>query len=118
VIELLFTNIIYVAYRLIVSGPIVKLLNKYLPFYLAVFIMAQLSFAYDTVVFGYYFSAVELPSLIEYLKSNVMYTLRVIAAWWVIKQLWNKLGNYWLAVFIGAELTFIFDYFIFGNLFT
>jgi len=79
--------------------------------------MAQLSFAYDTVVFGYYFSAVELPSLIEYLKSNVMYTLRVIAAWWVIKQLWNKLGNYWLAVFIGAELTFIFDYFIFGNLF-
>jgi hypothetical protein len=117
VIELLFTNIIYVAYRLIVSGPIVKLLNKYLPFYLAVFIMAQLSFAYDTLVFGYYFSAVELPSLIEYLESDVMYTLRVIAAWWVIKQLWNKLGNYWLAVFIGAELTFIFDYFIFGNLF-
>ncbi len=79
--------------------------------------MAQLSFAYDTLVFGYYFSAVELPSLIEYLESDVMYTLRVIAAWWVIKQLWNKLGNYWLAVFIGAELTFIFDYFIFGNLF-
>ena len=116
-IELLFTNIIYVAYRLIVSGPIVKLLNKYLPFYLAVFIMAQLSFAYDTFVFGHYFSAVELPSFIEYLKSDVMYTLRVIAAWWVIKQLWNRLNNYWLAVFIGAELTFIIDYFIFGNLF-
>ncbi len=116
-IELLFTNIVYVAYRLVISGPIVKILNKYLPFYLAVFIMAQLSFAYDTVVFGYYFSAVELPSLFEYLKSDVMYTLRVIAAWWVIKQLWNRLNNYWLAVFIGAELTFVFDYFIFGNLF-
>lgn len=46
-----------------------------------------------------------------------MYTLRVIAAWWVIRQLWNRLNNYWLAVFIGAELTFVFDYFIFGNLF-
>ena len=115
--ELVLTNVIYVAYRLVVSGPIVKILSKHLPFYLAVFIMAQLSFAYDTVVFGYYFSVVELPSLIEYLKSDVMYTLRVIAAWWIIKQLWNKLGNYWLAVFIGAELTFIFDYFIFGNLF-
>lgn len=79
--------------------------------------MSQLSFAYDNFVFGYYFSAVELPSFIEYLKSDVMYTLRVIAAWWVIRQLWNRLNNYWLAVFIGAELTFVFDYFIFGNLF-
>ena len=115
--ELVLTNIIYVAYRLIVSGPIVKILNKYLPFYLAVFVMSQLSFAYDTFIFSHYFSAVELPSVIEYLKSDVMYTLRVVAAWWVIRQLWNWLNNYWLAVFIGAELTFVFDYFIFGNLF-
>ena len=79
--------------------------------------MSQLSFAYDTFIFSHYFSAVELPSIIEYLKSDVMYTLRVIAAWWVIRQLWNRLNNYWLAVFIGAELTFVFDYFIFGNLF-
>ena len=106
------------AYRLIVSGPIVKFLNKYLPYYLAVFIMAQLSFAYDTFVFGYYFNAAELPHWIEYLKSNILYTLRVIAAWWYIRFIWNKIGNYWLAVFIGAETTFIIDYFIFGHLFT
>jgi hypothetical protein len=106
-----------VAYRLLVSGPVVKILNKYLTFYLAVFIMAQLSFAYDTFVFGYYFNAVALPSLLDYLQHDVLYTLRVLAAWWVIRKLWQWFGNYWIAVFIGAELTFICDYFIFGNLF-
>jgi hypothetical protein len=106
-----------VAYRLLVSGPVVKILNKYLTFYLAVFIMAQLSFAYDTFVFGYYFNAVALPSLLDYLQHDVLYTLRVLAAWWVIRKLWQWIGNYWIAVFIGAELTFICDYFIFGNLF-
>jgi hypothetical protein len=116
-LELLLANIIYVAYRLIVSGPIVKILNNYLPYYLAVLIMAQLSFAYDTLVFGYYFNAAELPTIIEYLKSNFLYTLRVIAAWWLIKQIWNFVKNYWIAVFIGAQITFVFDYFIFKNLF-
>ena len=105
------------AYRLVVSGPVVKILNKYLTFYLAVFIMAQLSFAYDTFVFGYYFNAVALPSLLDYLQHDALYTLRVLAAWWVIRKLWQWIGNYWIAVFIGAELTFICDYFIFGNLF-
>lgn len=105
------------AYRLVVSGPVVKILNKYLTFYLAVFIMAQLSFAYDTFVFGYYFNAVALPSLSDYLQHDILYTLRVLAAWWVIRKLWQWIGNYWIAVFIGAELTFICDYFIFGNLF-
>jgi hypothetical protein len=107
-----------VAYRLIVSGPIVKILSKHLPFYLAVFIMAQLSFAYDTFVFGHYFNALELPNIVDYLMSDIFYTLRVIAAWWYIRFIWNKIGNYWLAVFIGAETTFIIDYFIFGHLFT
>ena len=79
--------------------------------------MAQLSFAYDTFVFGYYFNAVALPSLLDYLQHDVLYTLRVLAAWWVIRKLWQWIGNYWIAVFIGAELTFICDYFIFGNLF-
>lgn len=116
--ELLLTNIIYVAYRLIVSGPIVKILNRYLPFYFSVLIMAQLSFAYDTFVFGHHFNAVELPNLLDYLKSNILYTLRVIAAWWLIRQIWRLLDNYWLAVFIGAELTFICDYFIFNGLFS
>lgn len=117
ILELFFTNIIYVAYRLIVSGSIVKILNNYLPYYLAVLIMAQLSFAYDTFVFSYYFSASELPDIFEYLKSNLLYTLRVIAAWWLIKQIWNSISNYWAAVFIGAEITFVFDYFIFKDLF-
>ena len=115
--ELVLTNIIYVAYRLVVSGPVVKILNKYLTFYLAVFIMAQLSFAYDTFVFGYYFNAVALPGLLDYLQHDSLYTLRVLAAWWVIRKLWQWIGNYWIAVFIGAELTFICDYFIFSNLF-
>ena len=116
--ELLLTNIIYVSYRLIVSGPIVKILNKYLPYYLAVFLMAQLSFAYDTFVFGFYFNAIDVPEVFEYIKSNVLYTLRVIAAWWLIRQIWKALNNYWLAVFIGAEITFICDYFIFSNLYS
>lgn len=116
--ELLITNIIYVLYRLVVSGPIVKVLNKYLPYYAAVFIMAQLSFAYDTFIFGYYFNASEIPAILDYIKSDIMYTLRVIAAWWLIRQIWNLVGNYWIAVFIGAEITFVFDYFIFADLYS
>jgi hypothetical protein len=80
--------------------------------------MAQLSFAYDTFVFGYYFNASEIPSVLEYVKSDILYTLRVIAAWWLIKQIWNAVKNYWLAVFIGAEITFVFDYFIFSDLYS
>jgi len=80
--------------------------------------MAQLSFAYDTFVFGYYFNATALPQWVDYLQSNFLYTLRVLAAWWLIRQIWKLVKSYWLAVFIGAEITFICDYFIFGNLFT
>lgn len=105
------------AYRLVISGPIVKTLNRYLPYYLAVLVMAQLSFAYDTVVFGYYFSSTALPLWSDYLISNFLYTVRVIAAWWLIRQIWDVVGNYWLAVFIGAQITFVADYFIFSNMF-
>jgi hypothetical protein len=115
--DLLIANIIYVSYRLIVSGPIVKLLNKFLPFFAAVFIMAQASYAYDTFIFGYYFNATALPSVLDYLQHDALYTLRVLAAWWVIRKLWVWIGNYWIAVLLGAELTFICDYFIFKNLF-
>lgn len=80
--------------------------------------MAQLSFAYDTFVFGHYFNAQELPNIFDYIKSDILYTLRVLAAWWLIKQIWNLVKNYWLAVFIGAEITFVCDYFIFSDLFT
>jgi len=117
VIELLTANAIYVAYRLVVSGPLVKLLLRWLPYYMAVFVMAQASFLYDNGVFGWLFSAQDLPRLADLIYADILYTLRVIAAWWVIRQLWNWLGNYWIAVFLGAQLTFAVDYFIFADLF-
>ena len=115
--SLLLINITYVAYRLLVSAHIVKFVNKYVPYYVAVLIMAQLSFAYDGGLFAIFWSVDELPSLIEIIKSDILYTLRVLAAWWLIKKIWDKIGNYWIAVFIGAEITFVLDYFIFAELF-
>ena len=115
---LLLTNLIYVAFRVLISGPLVKLLSKTLPYYWAVFIMAQLSFAYDAMIFQYYFGAQELSSVWSYLISDIWYTIRVLLAWWMIKQLWNWCENYWLAVFLGAQITFFCDYFIFNSLFT
>ena len=107
----------YVGYRLAVSGTIVWYLNKIVPYYWAVFFMAQLSFLYDSVIFAVYFSADGFPSLANYAVSNLAYTARVVAAWWYIKQLWNWSGRYWLAVFVGAQTTFAIDYFIFWRLF-
>jgi hypothetical protein len=56
----------------------------------------------------------------------ILYTLRVLAAWWVIAQIkkWIGAGNpkwpawvvFYVSVFIGAELTFVVDYFIFDGL--
>ena len=43
-IELALANATYVIYRLAVSGPLVKFLNYKLNYYVAVFVMAQLSF--------------------------------------------------------------------------
>ena len=51
------------------------------------------------------------------LLADFLYTLRVVAAWWLIKRLWNWLNNFWIAVFIGAELTFVVDYFIFDGVY-
>ena len=115
-IELLTANIVYVLYRLVVSGPLVKVFLKWVPYYAAVLIMSQLSFLYDNIIFAWLFSTVELPRLIDLIYADALYTLRVLAAWWVIKQLWNLINNYWVAVFLGAELTFITDYFIFDQL--
>jgi hypothetical protein len=114
--ELLVTNIIYVFYRLAISAPLVKFVNKYFTYYVAVIIMAQLSFAYDYFVFENYFTNGKEFVILELIKSDILYTLRVIAAWWLIKQIWDRIGNYWVAVFIGAEITFICDYFIFADL--
>jgi hypothetical protein len=115
--ELLLTNIVYVSFRLLVTAHIVKFFYKYVPFGIAVLIAAQVSFLYDGGVFAYLFQAQALPEAMEILQANVLYTLRVGIAWWIIKILWDKLNNYYLAVFIGAELTFIVDYFIFNGLY-
>jgi hypothetical protein len=77
--------------------------------------MAQLSFFYDNLNFYFYFDqkSIEISNIII---SDILYTARVIAAWYIIKLLWKKLKNYWLSVLIGAELTFVVDYYIFGNI--
>jgi hypothetical protein len=116
-IELLFVNATYVAYRLIVTAHIVKFFNRYMNYYLAVLIAAQVSFAYDNGLFAFLFDASNIPNIKDLLWADVQYTLRVIAAWWLIKQLWDWLKNYYLAVFIGAEITFVVDYFIFDGIY-
>ncbi len=78
--------------------------------------MAQCSFAYDFLVFWFYYG-VNPESILDTIISNIQYTARVLAAWWLIKKMWDWIGNYWIAVFIGAEITFAVDYFIFGALF-
>ena len=116
-IELLITNIVYVSFRILISANIVKFLNKRLTWFESVLIMAQCSFAYDFLVFWFYYG-VDPTSIIDTIISNIQYTVRVLIAWYVIKKIWDWIGNYWWAVFIGAELTFITDYFIFGALFS
>jgi uncharacterized membrane protein YiaA len=62
-LELLIANSCYVALRLFVTGNIILVLHatisKYIAstraYYLAVIIMAQLSFWYDYAIFGWYF---------------------------------------------------------------
>ena len=88
-----------------------------MPYGFAVLIMSQVSFAYDFGLFAYLFSAQSFPSIMEIVQSDIMYTLRVGIAWWIIKILWDRLNNYYLAVFIGAEMTFAVDYFIFDGMF-
>lgn len=116
-IELLITNIIYVSYRLLITAHVIKFLNKYMNYYVAVIIAAQISFIYDNGLFAVFFQATNIPPLFDLMWADLQYTLRVIAAWFIIKQLWNWLKNYYLAVFIGAELTFVVDYFIFDSVY-
>ena len=115
--ELLIVNATYVAYRLLVSAHIVKFFNRYVNYYVAVLIMSQFSFAYDNGLFAYLYSAQELPQIVDLFVADVLYTLRVFAAWIIIKWLWDKLKNYYVAVFIGAEMTFVVDYFIFDGVY-
>ena len=115
--ELLIANLTYVAYRLFVSASIVTFLNKRMNYYWAVLVMSQVSFLYDNIVFSIYYSAQSMPNLLDLLYADANYTLRVMAAWWIIKKLWSLLGNWHIAVIIGAELTFIVDYFIFKGVY-
>ena len=116
-LELLITNLVYVAYRLVITAHIVKFFNQYMHYYVAVIIAAQVSFAYDNGLFAMLFNATSVPDLIVLLTTDIIYTIRVLVAWWIIKVLWDKLTNYYLAVFIGAELTFVVDYFIFEGVY-
>lgn len=116
-VELLITNIVYVGYRLLITAHIVKFFHKYMPYSFAVIIAAQLSFLYDGGIFAYFFEAQALPETMEIVQANVLYTLRVGLAWAFIYWLWQKLDNYYLAVFIGAEATFVIDYFIFDGVY-
>ena len=113
--SLLITNAVYVLYRLLITANVIKFLNRYMHYYVAVIVAAQFSYLYDFVTFHWYFGN-PVTDYWNIIWGDITYTLRVIAAWFVIKQLWNWLKNYYLAVFIGAELTFVADYFIFGTI--
>ncbi len=116
--ELLIANLTYVAYRLFVSGVIVRACLRVMPYWAAVLVMSQASFFYDNFVFGWYFSAREIPPLLDLLKSDLLYTARVGAAWAFIYFFWSRVKiNYWLSIFIVAQATFFMDLFIFHDLY-
>ena len=56
----------------------------------------------------------------------LMYTARVLVAWWIIREIKTGLETkfsacpkwiiFYFSVFIGAELTFVADYFIFDSM--
>ena len=114
--DLLIVNLQYIFLRLAVTGLVVKFALKYIPYYVAVVLVAQFSFCYDLIIFYFYYDS-PIGTFSEVLLADFLYTLRVVAAWWIIKRLLNWLNNFWIAVFIGAELTFVVDYFIFDGVY-
>lgn len=117
-LDLAAANLTYVAYRLCISGALVRLCLKRMRYPWAVLVMSQASFVYDTVIFGWYFSAQALPSAMEFIISDVLYTLRVVMAWAFIYYFWSRVRlNYWLSIFIVAEATFFMDLLIFQDLY-
>jgi serine acetyltransferase len=62
----------------------------------------------------------------DIIQACLIYTLRVLAAWWFIRLVRNKLQErfpacptwiiFYVSVFIGAELTFVADYYIFKGM--
>ena len=114
--DLLIVNLQYIFLRLAGTGLVVKFALKYIPYYVAVVLVAQFSICYDLIIFYFYYDS-PIGTFSEVLLADFLYTLRVVAAWWLIKRLWNWLNNFWIAVFIGAELTFVVDYFIFDGVY-
>lgn len=117
-LALITANLTYVAYRLFVSGAVVRVCLARMSYPWAVLVMSQASFVYDTVIFGWYFSAQALPSPVDFVISDVIYTLRVALAWAFIYYFWNRVKlNYWLSIFIVAQATFFMDLLIFQDLY-
>lgn len=110
-LDLLILNLSYVALRLLVASPFICLLNKYINYYFAVLIFSQVSFLYDAFFFYNYLDIPDL-NIIDVLYTDIVRTLRVIAAWSLIAWL-NKYFNWNISVIIGSEITFLFDYYIF-----
>ena len=60
------------------------------------------------------------------ISACLLYTLRVLAAWWLIAQIrtwitvkkpqWSAWVIFYTSVLMGAEITFIIDYVIFNGL--
>ena len=60
------------------------------------------------------------------ITACLLYTLRVLAAWWLIAQIrtwitvkkpqWSAWVIFYTSVLMGAEITFIIDYVIFNGL--
>jgi hypothetical protein len=116
-VSLLLANLQYVIYRLVVSGPLVKLLTRRIHWWWAVLIMAQCSFAVDSIIFYFYYQPTQSTELLNIVTSDLLYTVRVVVAWYFIKLLIDRYKiNYWASLLIITEVTFMFDYFIFDIL--
>lgn len=111
-LELMWLNITYVFFRMVISGPFIYFLKKHIPFIAAVLILSQLSFIYDAIFFYDYFDVSEIDWL-YIIYTDIIRTVRILAAWSLIAWI-NNYFNWTLSVFIGSEITFIFDYFIFS----
>jgi hypothetical protein len=85
--------------------------------------MVRSSFSYGSNIVHVrlcYFQALTM------ITAWALYILRIFAAWWLIRRiktfvanrrpLWRESYVFYLSVFIGAEITFAIDYFIFRSI--
>ena len=109
--DLLILNLSYVSLRLFIASPFIYFLKKYINYYLAVLIFSQISFLYDAIFFYNYFDVPDLD-IFNVLYTDIIRTIRVLAAWSLIAWL-HKYFNWNISVIISSEITFTFDYYIF-----